>query len=86
MTTLRITFPVTLEREDRNGAYYEVTHELRAEVTFRGVLDEPTVTPLERAHWLDTVGPEGGEEWIGAEEQAIEAAWQQMRSGEKGAA
>jgi hypothetical protein len=86
VTTLVITFPVTLEREDRNGAYYEVTHELRAEVTFRGVLDEPSVTPLERAHWLDTVGPEGGEEWIGAEEQAIEAAWQQMRSGEKGAA
>jgi len=80
-STHRVTFPVTLEREDRNGAYYEVTHELRAEVTFAGVHAEPTVTPLERAHWLDTVGPEGSDEWIGAEEQAVEFAFQAMMKG-----
>jgi hypothetical protein len=77
----RVTFPVTLEREDRSGAYYEVTHELRAEVTFAGVHLEPTVTPLERAHWLDTVGDEGSSEWIGAEEQACEFAFQAMMKG-----
>ena len=77
----RVTFPVTLEREDRNGAYYEVTRELRAEVTFAGEWAEPTVTPLERAHWLDTVGPEGSDEWIGAEEQAVEFAFQAMMKG-----
>jgi len=80
-STHRVTFPVTLEREDRNGAYYEVTHELRAEVVFAGVHLEPNVTPLERAHWLDTVGPEGSDEWIGAEEQACEFAFQATMKG-----
>ena len=80
-SVVEVTFPVTLEREGeftwpfRGTGDIEVTRELRAVVTFTGVYDEPTVERLEKAEWeaLDA------DEQIGAEEQAIEYAWQKLQ-------
>lgn len=90
-TPIIVTFPVVVERDGwvQTGFgevwdTYEVTHELRAEVTFGGPHLEPSVTPLEPSHWTDSLGPEVqlgkvNEEWIGAREQAAETAFQELQ-------
>ena len=57
--------------------------ELRADVIFAGVRDEPEVVPTDRAVWEDAMGAETrfNEEWRGAVEQAIEAGYEKLRAG-----
>jgi hypothetical protein len=75
---LEVTFTYKAERDPLFWAP-PVPVELRAEVSF--ALDgEPTVEPLERARWVDELGPEiafGGKRntaWDGADEAAVDAA------------
>lgn len=81
-TTVEVTFSVWLERVghfDHPFSGYgdiEVERQLRAEVTFRGVNDEPTVDRLEKAEWERL----SADEQVMGEESAIDAAVAKLRA------